>query len=85
VAVGRVRKPFTILLSYRALTTGFCWFPDIDTFPEIQAFFGGDSTAGGIRYQFSTHFHQDAKAFKNVRARGVDCKDITLPSLGGSG
>jgi hypothetical protein len=80
---GSGKRPSLFFHYYRVHATKFYSFLDIDNFPETQVFFGSDSTTSRIRYQFSTSFHQDVKAPKNTRARGFDCKDITLPSLAG--
>lgn len=48
------------------------------SFTEIQACFGSDATAGGIKFQFSTRIKPDVNLILEARKSGVDCKDITL-------
>ncbi|CZT02253.1 uncharacterized protein RCO7_11042 [Rhynchosporium graminicola] len=45
--------------------------------------FGSDATAGGIRFQYFDRIKKDIDALRKGRADGVDCKEITLQSLGG--
>ncbi|PVH77945.1 hypothetical protein DL98DRAFT_422919 [Cadophora sp. DSE1049] len=52
---------------------------------QIAAWFGSDATVGGIKFQFSTTIKKNLDALRDGRARGLDCKDITLPSLAGLG
>ncbi|KAH7389067.1 hypothetical protein BKA64DRAFT_129400 [Cadophora sp. MPI-SDFR-AT-0126] len=53
--------------------------------PEIAAWFGSDASVGGIKFQFSTTIKKNLDALRDGRARGLDCKDITLPSLANYG
>jgi hypothetical protein len=53
-------------------------------YTEIAECFGSDATAGGIRFQFSTTFKQNAKKINDARAKGMDCKDLVFAGSGGS-
>jgi hypothetical protein len=47
-------------------------------FTDIQAYFGSDSTAGGIKFQYYSRIKPDVDLLLEARKNGIDCKDVRL-------
>lgn len=47
-------------------------------FAEIQAYFGSDSTAVGIRFQYYSRIKPDVDLLLQARRNGIDCKEVKL-------
>jgi hypothetical protein len=57
----------------------------IDESTEISSIMGSDTTPNGIRFQFTDRIKPIAKRQFDMRAAGLDPKDVRLDSVKGKG
>ena len=57
----------------------------IDECTEISSIMGSDTTPNGIKFQFTDRFRPIAKRQLDMKAAGLDPKDVNLDSVRGKG
>jgi hypothetical protein len=57
----------------------------IDECTEISSIMGSDTTPNGIKFQFTDRFRPIAKRQLDMKAAGLDPKDVNLDSAKGKG
>jgi len=56
-----------------------------DLHAEISSIMGSDTTPNGIKFQFTDRFRPIAKRQLDMKASGLDPKDVNLDSVKGKG